>query len=121
MPFMLINICLSLFVQIMYDKNNAGQHLRKHVGVSLAWWHSYKWATFRICVVFGSDFIAPLFHHLFPERAFNVKLMPFPAATAILSYTRLAYPAVRDDLKTALALGTVVAKPCMVLLQNLKL
>ena len=113
-------IFVSLCLQIMYDKNNAGQHLRKHVGASLAWWHSYKWATFRICVVFGSDFIGPLFHHLFPERSYNVKLMSFPAATAMLSYMRLAYPAIRDELTAALALGNVVSKSCLVLLQNLQ-
>ena len=106
--------------QIMYDNNSAGQHLRRHVGVSLAWWHSYKWATFRICTVFGSDFIGPLFHNLFPERAYNVKLMSFPSATAILSYMRLAYPSVKDQLMAAIAMGNSVSKPCMVLLQNLQ-
>ena len=104
----------------MYDKNNAGQHLRRHVGVSLAWWHSYKWATFRICVVFGSDIIGPLFHNLFPQRSYDVKLMSFPAATSLLSYMRLAYPAVRNELNAAIALGSSVNKSCIVLLNNMR-
>ena len=106
--------------QIMYDKNNSGQHLRRHVGVSLAWWHSYKWATFRICVVFGSDIIGPIFHNLFPQRSYDVKLMSFPAATSLLSYMRLAYPAVRNELNAAIALGSSVNKSCMVLLNNMR-
>ena len=84
----------------MYDKSNCGQHLRKYVGVSLAWWHNYKWATFRICKVFGADFIAPFFHVLFPDRCYDIQKMGLPSITTILSYIRLAYTDFRQDLLT---------------------
>ena len=72
-------ILFGLFSQILYDKNGAGIHLRKYVGWSLAWWHNYKWATYRIMHVFAVDFIGPLFHNLFPDRNFDVKKMSVPS------------------------------------------
>jgi hypothetical protein len=106
--------------QILYDKNGAGVHLRKYMGWSLAWWHNYKWATYRIMSVFAVDFIAPLFHNLFPDRSFDVKKMSVPAATAILSYIRLSYKSVKPDLDAAIALGNSVNPTFMVLLLNLR-
>lgn len=87
---------------MLYDKSNAGQHLRKYVGVSLAWWHNYKWASFRIMTVFGSDFIGSCFHALFPDRAFDVSKMSFSSVCTILSYIRLSYASFQDDLSSAL-------------------
>ena len=90
------------------------------MGWSLVWWHNYKWATYRIMSVFGVDFIAPLFHNLFPDRSFDVKKMSVPAATAILSYIRLSYTAVKPELDAAIALGNSVNPTFMVLLLNLR-
>lgn len=86
----------------MYDKTNSGQYLRKYVGCSLAWWHNYKWACFRIMTVFGSDFIGSCFHSLFPDRAFDVQKMSLSSVSTIMSYIRLAYPQFKDDLSNAL-------------------
>ncbi len=105
---------------MFYDKNGAGIHLRKYVGWSLAWWHNYKWATYRIMSVFGVDFIGPLFHNLFPDRSFDVKKMSVPSATAILSYIRLSYPNVKPELDAAIALGNRVHPADMILLVNLR-
>ena len=90
------------------------------MGWSLAWWHNYKWATYRIMSVFGVDFIAPLFHNLFPDRSFDVKKMSVPAATAILSYIRLSYTSVKPELDAAIALGNTVNPTFMILLLNLR-
>ena len=90
------------------------------MGWSLAWWHNYKWATYRIMSVFSVDFIAPLFHNLFPDRSFDVKKMSVPAATAILSYIRLSYMSVKPDLDAAIGLGNSVNPTFMVLLMNLR-
>ena len=109
-----------LLVQIMYDKNGAGKHLRKYTGWSLAWWHNDKWATYRVLLVFGPDFFGPLFHRLFPDREFRPKQCSVPAATALLSYVRFAYPAVKDELHAAIKLGNTIAPNQMVLLKNLR-
>lgn len=90
------------------------------MGWSLAWWHNYKWATYRILTVFGVDFIGPLFHNLFPDRSFDVKKMSVPAATAILSYIRLSYKSVKPELDAAISLGNSVNPTFMILLLNLR-
>ena len=73
------------------------------MNVSLAWWHNYKWASKRILVVFGLDFIAPMFHFLFPARSFDVMKISHTSTTTLLSYIRLAYPSFRSQLQEALA------------------
>ena len=88
---------------MMYDRSNAGLPLQRFMGVSLAWWHNYKWATRRILIVFALDFIAPMFHFLFPAREFSMMKTSHTAGTTLLSYIRLAYPAFRQQLQSALA------------------
>ena len=105
---------------MFYDKNRAGKHLRNYTGWSLAWWHNYKWATFRILLVYGPDFFAPLFHRLFPDREFNPRKMSVPSATALLSYVRLAYPEVKPYLDNAINLGNAIHPNQMALLKNLR-
>ena len=90
------------------------------MGWSLAWWHNYKWATYRIMHVFGVDFIAPLFHNLFPDRNFDVKRMSVPSATAILSYIRLSYTNVKADLDAAINMGNSIHPAQMILLLNMR-
>ena len=94
--------CTLECIQAMYDASTCGRHLRKYVGVSLAWWHNYKWATARIFTVFAPDFIAPFYHSLFPDRSCDVNKMSHPAITTILSYMRIAYPSFRDALINAI-------------------
>jgi len=86
----------------MYEKTNSGANLRKYTFCSLAWWHSYKWATQQVVKVFSSDLLAPWFHHLWPKREFNNSKISHPARTTYLSYIRLAYPKFRELLKKAL-------------------
>ena len=113
-------LILLLCLQLLYDKNGAGVHLRKYTGWSLAWWHNYKWATYRIMTVFAVDFIGPLFHTLFPDRQFSVKMMSVPSVTAILSYIRLSYPNVKPELDAAILRGSSVHPAQMILLLNLR-
>jgi hypothetical protein len=87
----------------MYEKTNAGARLRRYTFCSLAWWHSYKWATKEVVKVFSSDFLAPWFHHLWPEREFDSAKISHPARTTYLSYIRLAYPKFRVLLEKGLA------------------
>ena len=70
--------------------------------------------------VFSVDFIAPLFHNLFPDRSFDVKRMTVPSATAILSYIRLSYPNVRADLDSAIKMGNRILPSQMILLKNMR-
>ena len=102
----------------MYDRSGAAVHLRKYMGLSLAWWHSYKWATKKILQVFGKDLIAPMFHHLFPDREYAPDKMKLPAMTTYLSYIRLAYPSFRDELGISLSRRDLTARQSHVL-QNL--
>ena len=94
----------------MYDQTDRAYNLRKYTGVSLAWWHSYKWATAKIMVVFGKDFIGPMFHQLFPTREYAPTKMKLPAMTTYLSYIRLAYPHFREKLLTLLDRGDLSAR-----------
>jgi hypothetical protein len=89
----------------MYDQSDRAYNLRKYTGVSLAWWHSYKWATAKIMVVFGKDFIGPMFHQLFPTKEYAPTKMKLPAMTTYLSYIRLAYPSFRQQLLDLLGRG----------------
>jgi hypothetical protein len=85
----------------MYDQSQRAAKLKMYTGVSLAWWHSYKWATTKIMQVFGKDIIGPMFHHLFPNKEFSVAKMKLPALTTYLTFIRLAYPAFKEQLHTA--------------------
>lgn len=71
------------------------------MGISLAWWHNYKWASHAICSTFGRDFIGPFFHQLFPDRAFDISKMQLPAISTLLTYLRLAFPALKKQLLKA--------------------
>jgi hypothetical protein len=103
----------------MYDKSDCGKHLRTYVGVSLAWWHNYKWASARIFNIFGPDFIGPLFHSIFPDRACHVNKMSHPAITTILSYMRISYPQFRATLLAAISGQNDLLPRSRALLQNL--
>lgn len=102
----------------MYDRNGAAINLRNFTSVSLAWWHNYKWATGRIMVVFGNDFIGPMFHHLFPDRNYDTHKMSMSAKATYLQYIRLAYPHFKDKLDLALQRGDLTLKR-RAILQNL--
>ena len=93
--------------QVLYDKSDAGQYLRKYCHVSLALWHNYKWATSKILYVFGRDFIAPYFHTLFPDRFINITNMSHSQTVTLLSYMRLSYPSFREELKNAVDNDTI--------------
>jgi hypothetical protein len=103
---------------MMYDRSNATKLLRDYCSLSLAWWHSYKWCTKMIMTVFANDFIAPLFHQLFPCNEFNVDKMGLPSQTCILTYIRLAYPSFRTQLIEAKNHGDLSIKN-QTLLNNL--
>jgi len=85
-----------------YDKSECCKKLRQFTSVHLAWWHNYKWASRKIFEVFGKDFIAGMFHTLFPSVNFNMKYMSHTTINTYLTYIRLAYPSFRQQLVSAL-------------------
>jgi hypothetical protein len=87
----------------MYDSSGAGIHLRKFMGVSLAWWHNYKWVSKRIIVAFSNSFIGPMFHYLNPTQRWSPTTVKHSAASTYLSYIRLAYPSFKHHIDNALA------------------
>ena len=99
----------------MYDQSHRARKLRTYTGVSLAWWHSYKWATTKVMQVFGKDIIAPMFHHMFPEREYSVAKMKLPAMATYLSLIRLAYPSFQLQLRNARAREDLTARQQVVL------
>jgi hypothetical protein len=103
---------------MMYDRNGAANNLRLFTSVSLAWWHNYKWATGRIMVVFGNDFIGPMFHHLFPDRHYDTTKMSMSAKATYLQYIRLAYERFKPKLDQALQREDLTTKR-RTILQNL--
>lgn len=104
---------------MMYDTSLGGRKLRTYTSLSLAWWHSYKWATTRIVQVFSNDFIGPMFHFLHPRRVYCPDKMKLPATSTYLSYIRLAYPSFRQQLSRALQ-NDVLLPPQKTLLKNLQ-
>ena len=110
-PFLNVtSIYWYVVTQVMYDRHNAGLQLRKYMGVSLAWWHSFKWSTKKIMQVFGKDLIAPMFHHLFPDREYAPEKMSLPAMTTFLTQIRLAYPRFQQQLNTSLARNDITIR-----------
>ena len=103
---------------MIYDRSSNGRKLGKYCGVSLAWWHSYKWATKKILQVFACDFFGPLFHHLFPTRKFTPGKSSLSSNATILTYVRLAYPMFKTQLENAIATPTLNNRQ-RTLLQNL--
>ena len=103
----------------MYDVSNCGSKFRKLTPVSLAWWHSYKWAAKLLFKVFAADFLAPYYHHLFPTQAFHVEKLSLSAASTYITYMRLAYPAFRAILVNAIRTPNLSSRQ-ITLLQNLQ-
>ena len=103
----------------MYDTSNCGKAFRKLTPVSLAWWHSYKWATKLLFKLFSADFFAPYYHHLFPTQAFHVDKLFLSAASTYITYMRLAYPTFRLSLADALRTRDINFRQ-MTMLQNLQ-
>lgn len=103
----------------MYDVSNTGVPFRKFTSVSLAWWHSYKWASKLLFKVFSADFFAPYYHHLFPTQTFHIDKLSLSAVSTYTTYIRLAYPSFRKSLKDALAVPTLSFRQKTMLL-NLK-
>jgi hypothetical protein len=87
---------------MMYDSSGCMFKFRSYTSVHLAWWHNYKWCTKKIMEVFADDFMAGLFHTLFPAHKFIVKYMSHTTISTYLSYVRLAFPSFRDQLNTAM-------------------
>ena len=103
----------------MYDTSQSGRELSKYCGVSLAWWHSYKWATKKILEIFACDIFGPLFHHLFPIRKFTPGSSSLSSNTMLISLVRLAYPSFKDQLYELIDKPTLTHTQ-RILLQNVK-
>ena len=103
----------------MYDASNCGKSFRKLTPISLAWWHSYKWASKLLFKVFSADFFAPYYHHLFPTQAFHVDKLSLSAASTYTTYLRLAYPTFRSSLAAAIRTPDINVRQ-KTMLQNLQ-
>lgn len=114
-----VNILCQIYNQVIYDKSGVGRKLGMYTGISLAWWHNYKWVSKRILIVFANDFLAPVFHTLFPDKEFSSMKMKHTSITTILTYVRLAYPYIREYLTTSLNNPLLNVKQ-RVMLSNLK-
>ena len=65
-------------------------------------WHVYKQASIQVYRLASAHFMAPFFHHHFPDRKFF--LVPrLRSITYRLSLVRLSYDHWRKDLRLALA------------------
>lgn len=103
----------------MYDVSNTGVSFRKFTSVSLAWWHSYKWASKLLFKVFSADFFAPYYHHLFPTQSFHVDKLTLSGASTYLTYVRLAYASFKPILTAAMDTPDMTFRQ-RTMLQNLK-
>lgn len=65
--------------------------------------------------VFGKDIIAPMFHHMFPEREYAVAKMKLPSMSTYLTLIRLAYPSFKKQLRIATAREDLTARQQAVL------
>ena len=87
----------------MYDQSQSGKRFRLLTFNSLAWWHSYKAAFMKLYNRFANEFIAPLFHHLYPGGWFFPKPKHFSNVVLMFVRIRLAYDTFKPDLAKALA------------------
>lgn len=64
-------------------------------------WHIYKQASIQVYRLAGAHFLAPFFHHSFPDRKFYA-VPKLRSITYRLSLVRLSYPYWRKTLRLAL-------------------
>jgi hypothetical protein len=93
---------LTLPTQTMYDKSYGGVRLRQEMVCTLAWWHTYKTAAFKIYKAFSASIFAPLFHTLFPSNIFFTKPPTLNSVVALFQYLIIAYKEVEQDIERAL-------------------
>jgi hypothetical protein len=86
----------------MYDTSGKGKAYKKLTFNSLAWWHSYKAAFQKMYHIFAKEFIAPLFHTLFPAGIFFPKPKYLANIIQIFTYIRMAYKSFKPQLDKAL-------------------
>lgn len=67
----------------------------------LGLWHVYKQASIQVFKLAAADFLAPLWHVMFPDKKFYLD-QRFRRVTNMLSLVRLSYPKWRDALHAAL-------------------
>lgn len=96
-PLTMIVIC----IQMMYDTSGKGKAYRRLGFNSLAWWHSYKAAFMKMYQIFAKDFIAPLFHTLYPAGIFFPKPKYLANVIQIFTYIRLSYKTFKPQLDAA--------------------
>jgi len=70
-------------------------------------WHVFKQASIQVYRLASAHFLAPWFHHSFPDRKFY-SAPKLRAITHRLSLIRLSYPSWRKDLREALLLDLPV-------------
>ena len=79
-----------------------GNEFRKSTFCYLGSWHVYKMATTCVWRLAAADFIAPLFHQMFPNSTFPLSPR-LVLSSRIFSLIRLAHPSFRPKLLEALA------------------
>jgi len=100
---------------MMYDASGCMHKFRTHTSVHLAWWHNYKWCSRKVMEIFADDFLAGVFHNLFPAHKFKINYMSHTTVSTYLSFVRLSYPIFREQLNAALANPEVEGQPKIVL------
>ena len=85
----------------MYDASGETLQFSQWACVALGTWHVYKMATVLVWRLAAADFIAPLFHVLFPRAPFK-ESPRLSVAARILSLIRLAYPSFKKELTEAI-------------------
>ena len=71
---------------------------RSWMCVSLGTWHVFKHLCFVAWREWSPTVMGPLWHHLWPQAKFRYKPR-LQTVNTVLTYLRLAYPAVRTELK----------------------
>jgi hypothetical protein len=87
----------------MYDRSGAGTDLRKHIFASFAFWHTMKMGFFAIWRSFANEFLAGLFHQLYPQYIFKKKPTFLTSLVSVLTTVRIAYRIFGPILKQAMA------------------
>jgi hypothetical protein len=87
----------------MYDPTGAGDELRKHVYAGFAYWHTMKMGFFAIWRTFAKQFLAGLFHQLYPKFMFRSKPSYLTSIVSLLTTIRIAYRKFGPHLKLAMA------------------
>jgi hypothetical protein len=87
-----------LCVQMMYDHSNPTKKMKLYVGVTLAYWHTYKTMAQNVWKLGLADIFGPMFHHICPGNKLKNNF-PLRVVLTYFYYLMYAYSKFKMELQ----------------------